>query len=199
MDNQNQDAVPLNEETINEEDQEENADEEEIISEQELSEAEEEQSSVESEEEADDPHEHLDENDEDNTEERQMYQEYLHLIKQIDEQNAIIHDLKMSLNALKCQICKSQRDEKNYRRLAICQEQEHIKLRIMMNRAVQLQNFGSRRHYDDIEWEITDVEHDSFIIGSQMNMFSCPSLDKQSQAQACLHTGTDFDDDDDDD
>ncbi|XP_068142545.1 uncharacterized protein [Drosophila tropicalis] len=198
MDNQNQDAVPLNEESINEEDHEDNANEEEITSEQESSEAEEEQPSVESEEDADDPHEHLDENDEDNTEERQMYQEYLHLVKQIDEQNAIIQNLKMSLNALKSQPCKSQRDEKDYRRLTICQEQEHIKLRIMMNRAVQLQNFGSRRHYDDLEWEITDVEHDGFLIGSQINMFSCLSPNKESQVQAYPTKCTDFNDDDDD-
>ncbi|XP_022214178.2 acidic leucine-rich nuclear phosphoprotein 32 family member B [Drosophila obscura] len=122
-----------------------------------------------------DPFEHLDLNDEDNEEEQSLYKEYLSLIKEINCQNGIIQELKDRSNELKQKKCRSGNESQELQRLRMCQEQENIRLRTMINRAVQLQNFGSRRLYGEVELEITESEQTVFLAGVQFADVQCPS------------------------
>ncbi|BFF98402.1 histone H2A.Z-specific chaperone CHZ1 [Drosophila madeirensis] len=130
---------------------------------------------VEEQDDEEDPFEHLDINDEDNEEEQSLYKEYLSLIKEIDCQNGIIQDLKTRSNELKQNPCHTRKESQELQRLRVCQEQENLRLRTMINRAVQLQNFGSRRLYGEVELEITDSEQTVFLAGVQCADVRCNS------------------------
>ncbi|XP_034474001.1 uncharacterized protein LOC117781362 [Drosophila innubila] len=86
----------------------------------------------------------------DDPEQKRMYMEYLALIKEIDCQNKIIQDIKAAVMDMCGKPCKTRNELKEIKRLRICMEQENIKLHTMMNRAVQLQNYGSHRHYREL-------------------------------------------------
>lgn len=105
-----------------------------------------------------DPFELLDEESEDNELEERMYREYLDLTKQIDCQNGIINDLKARSRELRDKPCQTRNDLAEYKRLRICLDQENIKLNTMMNRAIQLQNNGSKRLYGSIELATSGFE-----------------------------------------
>lgn len=96
----------------------------------------------------------------DDPEQRRMYHEYLALIKEIDCQNRIIQDIKMQVMDMCERPCKTRNELREIKRLRICMEQENIKLHTMMNRAVKLQNFGSRRHYRELNMTTT-VDEDN--------------------------------------
>ncbi|ALC44067.1 CG13405 [Drosophila busckii] len=95
---------------------------------------------------------------EDNEEQMQQYREYLDLTKQIDCQNAIIKDLKSQMRDLLHLPCQTRSDKLKCKQLNICLQQESLKLKTMMNRAIQLQNFGSQRWYAELELETTGLE-----------------------------------------
>ncbi|XP_064548760.1 glutamic acid-rich protein [Drosophila montana] len=105
-----------------------------------------------------DPFELLDEESEDNEVEERMYREYIDLMKQIDSQNGVINDLKERSYELRDKPCQTRNDKAEYKRLRICLNQENIKLNTMMNRAVQLQNNGSKRLYGSIELATSGFE-----------------------------------------
>ncbi|XP_030383683.1 uncharacterized protein LOC115631152 [Scaptodrosophila lebanonensis] len=96
----------------------------------------------------------------DDPEQKRMYMEYLALIKEIDCQNKIIEDIKSNVMDMCGKPCKTRNEMREIRRLRVCMEQENIKLHTMMNRAVQLQNFGSHRHYRELPLTTT-VDEDN--------------------------------------
>ncbi|XP_017110606.1 kinesin-1 heavy chain [Drosophila elegans] len=96
----------------------------------------------------------------DDPEQTRMYMEYLALIKEIDCQNKIIQDIKSNIMDMCAKPCKTRNELREIKRLRICMEQENIKLHTMMNRAVQLQNFGSHRHYKELPMTTT-VDEDN--------------------------------------
>ncbi|SPP84799.1 uncharacterized protein LOC117587237 [Drosophila guanche] len=148
---------------------------------------------VEEQDDDEDPFEHLDLKDEDNEEEQSLYKEYLSLIKEIDCQNGIIQELKTRSNELKQNSCHTSNQRKELQRLRVCQEQENLRLRTMINRAVQLQNFGSRRLYGEVDLEITDSEQTVFLAGVQCADVRCNSLlEETSVGDGCqLDSDTD--------
>ncbi|KAH8271783.1 hypothetical protein KR044_005440, partial [Drosophila immigrans] len=91
----------------------------------------------------------------DDPEQKRMYMEYLALIKEIDCQNKIIQDIKAQVMDMCGKPCKTRNELREIKRLRICMEQENIKLHTMMNRAVQLQNYGSHRHYRELTMTTT--------------------------------------------
>ncbi|KAH8242516.1 hypothetical protein KR032_010330 [Drosophila birchii] len=107
----------------------------------------------------------LNESESDDEQEQAMYKEYLEVIKEIDAQNLVIQNLKAMATELRCKKCQTHKDREEYKRLRICQEQQDIHLRQLINRAAQLQNFGSRRLYEELEMELTDNEENSFLTG----------------------------------
>ncbi|EDW33022.1 GL16091 [Drosophila persimilis] len=145
--------------------------------------------------EEEDPFEHLDSNGEDTEEEQSLYREYLSLIKEIDCQNGIIQDLKNRSTELKQKACRSRSESHELQRLLLCQEQENIRLRTLINRAVQLQNFGSRRLYGEVELEITDSEQTVFLAGAELANMRCPSYSKTASVAGSWQLDSDSDDD----
>ncbi|ALC38841.1 CG3213 [Drosophila busckii] len=91
----------------------------------------------------------------DDPEQKRMYMEYLALIKEIDCQNKIIQDIKAEVVDMCGKPCKTRNELREIKRLRICMEQENIKLHTMMNRAVELQNYGSHRHYRELNLTTT--------------------------------------------
>ncbi|KAH8413207.1 hypothetical protein KR009_008792 [Drosophila setifemur] len=96
----------------------------------------------------------------DDPEQKRMYMEYLALIKEIDCQNKLIQDIKTNIMDMCAKPCKTRNELREIKRLRICMEQENIKLHTMMNRAMQLQNFGSHRHYRELVMTTT-VDEDN--------------------------------------
>ncbi|KAH8333502.1 hypothetical protein KR059_000386 [Drosophila kikkawai] len=96
----------------------------------------------------------------DDPEQKRMYSEYLALIKEIDCQNKIIQDIKSNIMDMCAKPCKTRNELREIKRLRICMEQENIKLHVMMNRAIELQNFGSHRHYRELPMTTT-VDEDN--------------------------------------
>lgn len=96
----------------------------------------------------------------DDPEQKRMYMEYLSLIKEIDCQNKIIQDIKANIMDMCAKPCKTRNELREIKRLRICMEQENIKLHVMMNRAIELQNFGSHRHYRELPMTTT-VDEDN--------------------------------------
>ncbi|KAH8301948.1 hypothetical protein KR044_001246, partial [Drosophila immigrans] len=109
-----------------------------------------------------DPFELLNEDTEDNEEQERMYREYLDLTKQIDCQKNLINNLMARRQDLTDQQCKTRKDKADIKKLRLCLNQENIKLHTMTNRAMQLQNFGSARLYQDIELPIDESEQNMF-------------------------------------
>ncbi|XP_068151025.1 myosin heavy chain, clone 203 [Drosophila tropicalis] len=93
-------------------------------------------------------------------EHKRMYMEYLALIKEIDCQNKLIQDIKTQVMEMCGKPCKTRNELREIKKLRICMEQENIKLRVMLNRAMQLQNFGSPRHYRELTM-VTTVDEDN--------------------------------------
>lgn len=122
------------------------------------------------------------ESESEDEEERAKYQEYLAVINAVDVQNLVIQGLKDRAAVLMGKQCKTYRDKEEYKRLRICMEQEDINLRALINRAVQLQNFGSRRLYGAVEMETTEAES-SFFTGLPT---SFPSMESE---ECCLNKG----------
>ncbi|KAH8347106.1 hypothetical protein KR059_005312, partial [Drosophila kikkawai] len=147
-------------------------------------EQEQEQSSSEEEK---DPFELLDESEPDDEEEQAMYKEYLGVIKEIDDQNLAIQDLNAIATQLRCKRCKTYKDREEYKRLRICQEQQDIHLRQLINRAARLQNFGSRRLYGEVEMEVTDAEQSCFFAGlATTSLPACPLTEDEED---CCNKG----------
>ncbi|XP_043646586.1 pescadillo homolog [Drosophila teissieri] len=122
-----------------------------------------------------DPFELLNESDEDDEEQQAMYKEYLEVVNAIDTQNAIIKELKAKSTRLMFKKCKTYGDKKEYKRLRVCQEREEIHLKVLVNRAMHLQNFGSPRRYRDVEMEVTEDEQRFFFTELQSTFSgSCP-------------------------
>ncbi|XP_017057716.1 pescadillo homolog [Drosophila ficusphila] len=116
----------------------------------------------ESEEEEKDLFELLGESEGEDEEERAMYKEYLEVVEQIDAQNQVIKDLRAMSTRLMCKKCKTYKDKQEYKQLRCCQEQEELHLRVLVNRTIQLQNFGSPRRYGDLEMELTEADESYF-------------------------------------
>ncbi|XP_016933644.3 uncharacterized protein [Drosophila suzukii] len=147
-----------------------------------------------SQEEEEDPFELLDESEAEDEEQQAMYKEYLEVVKEIDAQNLVIRELKAKSTRLMYKKCKTFRDKQEYKRLRACQEQEDIHLRALVNRAIQLQNFGSPRRYGDVELELTEADHSYFFTGLQPSSYTdCESC------SVCCFSESDLDSDSDDD
>ncbi|XP_016969192.2 cilia- and flagella-associated protein 251 [Drosophila rhopaloa] len=150
----------------------------------------------ESEEEEKDLFELLNESEEDDEEEQAMYKEYLEVIKEIDTQNMIIKDLKAESTRLMYKKCKTYKDKQEYKRLRACQDQEDIHLRALVNRAIQLQNFGSPRRYGDVEMEVTETEQSYFFTALQSSSSgTCIVHSDAESCQECCFLDSDSDSD----
>ncbi|KAI8039101.1 uncharacterized protein LOC128259047 [Drosophila gunungcola] len=151
----------------------------------------------ESEEEEKDLFELLDESAEEDEEEQAIYQEYLEVVKEIDTQNLVIQELKAKSCQLMNKKCKTYEDKQEYKRLRACQDQGDIRLRSLVNRAIQLQNFGSPRQYRDIEMELTEVEQSYFFTALQSTFsFTCPTHSDGESCQGCFFSDSSSDSDD---
>lgn len=123
-----------------------------------------------------DPFELLNESDEDDEEQQAMYKEYQEVVNAFDAQNRIIKELKAKSNRLMFKKCKTYRDKQEYKQLRVCQEHEEIHLKVLVNRAMHLQNFGSPRRYRDIEMEVTEDEKSYFYTELQSTLSGfCPT------------------------
>ncbi|KAH8378864.1 hypothetical protein KR009_001835 [Drosophila setifemur] len=131
--------------------------------------------------EEEDPFEMLDESEEDDEVERAMYREYLEVVKEIDGQNLVIKKLKTRADELMYKRCKTFRDKQDFKALRKCLEQEDIHLRALIIRAMQLQNFGSRRLYGDVELELTNDEQNYFT--------GAPSSIISDNEKCCVNKG----------
>ncbi|XP_017126834.1 uncharacterized protein LOC108145776 [Drosophila elegans] len=124
-------------------------------------------------------------------------QEYLEVIKEIDTQNLVIQELKAKSCQLMYKKCKTYEDKQEYKRLRACQDQGDIHLRSLVNRAIQLQNFGSPRQYRDIEMELTDVEQSYFFTALQSTFSgTCPTPSEDESCQGCCFSDSSSDSDD---
>ncbi|XP_017010580.2 uncharacterized protein [Drosophila takahashii] len=149
----------------------------------------------ESEEEEKDLFELLNESEEEDEEQQAMYKEYLEVVKEIDDQNSILRELKAKSTRLMFKKCKTFRDKQEYRRLRACREQEDIHLRALVNRAIQLQNFGAPRRYEGIELEFTEADRCYFYTGIQSPLPGTYS----SSCNVCCFSDSDSDSDSGDD
>ncbi|XP_017097653.2 cingulin [Drosophila bipectinata] len=122
----------------------------------------------------------------DDPEQKRMYLEYLALIKEIDCQNRIIQDIKTNIMDMCAKPCKTRNELREIKRLRICMEQENIKLHTMMNRAVQLQNFGSHRHYKELPMTTT-VDEDN-LSPYMCGIGACPQ--GESDSDPCNEGGS---------
>ncbi|XP_017487633.1 PREDICTED: axoneme-associated protein mst101(2) [Rhagoletis zephyria] len=86
----------------------------------------------------------------DDPEQKRRFMEYLSLIKEIECQNQMVEDIKAKIMELCAKPCKTKCEMKDIKRLRVCMEQELIKLQCLMTKAMELQNFGSRRRYPGI-------------------------------------------------
>ncbi|XP_017066303.1 uncharacterized protein LOC108104638 [Drosophila eugracilis] len=144
-----------------------------------------------------DPFELLNESEPEDEEQKAMYKEYLEVIKDIDAQNLVIRDLKEMATRLMNKKCKTFKDKQEYKQLRACQEQQDIHLKTLINRAIQLQNFGSRRRYRGLEMEVTEDET-SFFTGLQPSFSSgCPASSGDESCQACCFSTSESDSDSD--
>ncbi|CAD6998105.1 unnamed protein product [Ceratitis capitata] len=91
----------------------------------------------------------------DDPEQKRRYMEYLSLIKEIECQNQMVDDIKAQIMELCAKPCKTKCELRDIKRLRVCMEQEIIKLRCLMNKAMELQNFGSKRRYHEIQLATT--------------------------------------------
>ncbi|KAH8248834.1 hypothetical protein KR032_003523 [Drosophila birchii] len=118
----------------------------------------------------------------DDPEQKRMYMEYLALIKEIDCQNKIIQDIKSNIMDMCAKPCKTRNELREIKRLRICMEQENIKLHVMMNRAIELQNFGSHRHYRELPMTTT-VDEDK--LSPYMCGIGVPGPDGSGSGDPC--------------
>lgn len=130
--------------------------------EQEEAETEDEAEEKESSEDEVDLFELLGEEDEESEEQQLMYREYLELAKEIECQNELINDMKDRIRELQMEPCLTPRDKAEIKRLNKCIAQEYIRLDTMINRIMQLQNFGSARLYDGMELAMSVPEENMF-------------------------------------
>ncbi|KAL9924994.1 uncharacterized protein ACN2A1_010459 [Glossina fuscipes fuscipes] len=86
----------------------------------------------------------------DDQEKQRNYNEYKRLVVEIKCQNEIIERVKMQIQDTACKPCITACEQKELRCLQECLEQEMHKLRCLINKAMHLQNFGSKRHYREI-------------------------------------------------
>uniref|UniRef100_A0A1B0G185 Uncharacterized protein n=1 Tax=Glossina morsitans morsitans TaxID=37546 RepID=A0A1B0G185_GLOMM len=87
----------------------------------------------------------------DDLEKQRNYNEYKRLVVEIKCQNEIIERVKTQIQDTACKPCITICEQKELRCLQECLEQEMHKLRCLINKAMHLQNFGSRRHYKEIQ------------------------------------------------
>uniref|UniRef100_A0A1A9V073 Uncharacterized protein n=1 Tax=Glossina austeni TaxID=7395 RepID=A0A1A9V073_GLOAU len=86
----------------------------------------------------------------DDQEKKRSYNEYKILVVEIKCQNEIIERVKKQIQNIACKKCITSCEKKDLISLQECLEQEMHKLRCLINKAMHLQNFGSRRHYREI-------------------------------------------------
>ncbi|XP_005179754.2 227 kDa spindle- and centromere-associated protein [Musca domestica] len=90
----------------------------------------------------------------DDPERARNYKEYKRLQKEIHCQNVTIEDIKNEIRKLQCKSTTatlSSEQKQHLRNLQECMDKETHKLRDLTIKAMHLQNFGSRRHYREIE------------------------------------------------
>ncbi|KAM7353824.1 uncharacterized protein ACRADG_005749 [Cochliomyia hominivorax] len=75
------------------------------------------------------------------------YKEYKRLVKSIKCQNETLENLKSHVQTLKSKPCLTPAEQKDLRQFNHQLELEMEKLRSLIERAIRLQNFGSRRRY----------------------------------------------------
>ncbi|XP_054742589.1 uncharacterized protein LOC129247479 [Anastrepha obliqua] len=113
----------------------------------------------EAEEASEDIFSHLGESSDD-PEQKRRYMEYLSLIKEIECQNQMVADIKAQIMELCAKPCKTRCEMRDIKKLRVCMEQEIIKLNCLMTKAMELQNFGSRRRYREIPI-VTTIDEDN--------------------------------------
>ncbi|XP_075153593.1 uncharacterized protein LOC142227129 [Haematobia irritans] len=87
----------------------------------------------------------------DDPERARNYKEYKRLEKEIRCQNTTIKEIKSNIAEIECKSCLTKCDENRLKELYKCMEQETKKLNCLAKKAMRLQNFGSHRHYKEIE------------------------------------------------
>lgn len=116
----------------------------------------------------------------DDPENARKYKEYKRLVKEIHFQNETIETIKAQINDINCKSpCPTKEERKQLKNLYDCMEQEMQKARCLTNKAMQLQNFGSKRHYKEIDM-VTTFDEDNMVSIPQ----TCATLQVQTLARA---------------
>uniref|UniRef100_A0A1A9WKR5 Uncharacterized protein n=1 Tax=Glossina brevipalpis TaxID=37001 RepID=A0A1A9WKR5_9MUSC len=86
----------------------------------------------------------------DDQEKQRNYKDYKRLVMEIKCQNEIIERIKEQIQDIACKPCITVCEQNDLKSLQDCLEQEMDKLQCLINKAMHLQNFGSKRHYREI-------------------------------------------------
>lgn len=99
-------------------------------------------------------------------EKKRNYKDYKRLVREIKCQNNTIERIKNNIQEINCKPCITRCEEKDLKSLKECLQQEMLKLRTLVNKAMHLQNYGSRRRYKQINL-ITTFDEDQMAPISQ--------------------------------
>uniref|UniRef100_A0A1A9WKR6 Uncharacterized protein n=1 Tax=Glossina brevipalpis TaxID=37001 RepID=A0A1A9WKR6_9MUSC len=87
---------------------------------------------------------------EDDLEKERNYKDYKRLVKEINCENETIERVKQQIQDIICKPCNTSCEQKDLKCLQECLDQESAKLLCLINKAMHLQNFGSKRRYKEI-------------------------------------------------
>lgn len=90
-----------------------------------------------------------------NPEELNAYKEYKRLVTDINYQNELLEQIKCKIKAITQKKCPTPSEKKDLKELHLWLEQEMKKLRTLIERAIHLQNFGSKRQYKEFQLATT--------------------------------------------
>lgn len=134
----------------------------------------------------------------DDPEKARNYEEYKRLEKEIHFQNDTIETIKSNIQKfLSKPSCFTASEKKQLEELQDCLKQETEKLSCLTNKAMKLQNFGSRRRYKEIVLATTyDEEQMSPMIARtcdslQAQTSKAASKKRKSMSQSCRTSGGD--------
>ena len=82
-------------------------------------------------------------------EKQRSYKEYKRLVRDINHQNELLERIKSQIHDITQKSCPTPSEKKDLKKLYEWLEQEMQKLRSLIERAIHLQNFGSRRRYKE--------------------------------------------------
>ncbi|XP_023296448.2 outer dense fiber protein 2 [Lucilia cuprina] len=111
-------------------------------------------------------------------ENQRQYKEYRRLERDIKYQNEMLENLKLQIQKMSDKPCLTRSERNDLKTLKDNWEQELQKLRCLIEKAIHLQNYGSKRHYREFPL-ITTFDEDNL----NLTMRTCETLQTQTKTQ----------------